>query len=66
LLDKEAEEWNKIGEEVSALLKEAGVTDEDIAGIKTEEDEEEFGRLCARLWAGKRDGVDYLADEKKE
>lgn len=66
LLEKEAEEWNQIGEEVSALLKEAGVTEEDIAGITTEQDEDEFGRLCARLWAGKRDGVDYLADEKKE
>jgi hypothetical protein len=63
LLEKDAEAWEQVGNEVADLLKEAGVTEEDLAEVKTEEDEEAFGRFCARLWAGKRDGVDYLNQE---
>lgn len=60
LMEKEAEEWYKIGGEVADLLKEAGVTQEDLAKIATEEDEEAFGRYCARLWLTAKTGENYL------
>lgn len=62
LMEKEAEEWYTIGGEVADLLKEAGVTQEDLAKIATEEDEEAFGRYCARLWLTAKTGEDHLGD----
>jgi dTDP-glucose pyrophosphorylase len=59
VMEKEAEEWYTIGTEVSEFLKEAGVTEEDLAKIG-EEEEEEFGRFCARLWLSKKTGENYL------
>lgn len=60
MLEKEAEEWYNIGTEVADLLKEAGITEEDLAKVATPEDEEEFGRFCARLWLSAKTGEDLL------
>lgn len=62
-MEKEAEEMYAMGEELSEILKEAGVTEEDIAAIQPEE-EEEFGRLCARLYMTAKTGEDYLNIEE--
>lgn len=59
--EKEEEEWTKIGEEVAELLRENfDITAEDVEKIASDDEADEFGRFCARLWATAKTGTDYL------
>jgi len=62
-LAQASEDWEKIGEEVAELLSENfGITQEDIEKISSEEEADEFGRFCARLWATANTGENYLTE----
>ncbi len=63
MLEKEAEEWNKVGLTVSELLKEHfDIGPEDIEKIASEEEADLFGRFCARVYATHVTGQDFLSD----
>ncbi len=59
--EQAAEEWEKIGEDVAGLLAENfGITQEDIEKISSDEEADEFGRFCARLYASSVTGENYF------
>jgi hypothetical protein len=60
-MEKAAEDWEKIGEEVAVLLEENfGITAEDIEKISTDEEADEFGRFCAQLYATHKTGENHF------
>lgn len=63
-MEKAAEDWEKIGEEVAALLEEHfNITAEDIEKISGDEEADQFGRFCARLYASHKTGENYFEME---
>jgi len=63
MLEKEAEEWHKVGLTVSELLQEHfEIGPEDIEKIASDEEADLFGRFCARVYATHVSGEDYLSD----
>jgi hypothetical protein len=65
MAEKDAEAWRQIGETVSELLRdEFDITKEDIEKMSDEE-AEEFGVFCARLYATAVTGDNYIGDYAK-
>jgi predicted 3-demethylubiquinone-9 3-methyltransferase (glyoxalase superfamily) len=63
-MEKSAEDWEKIGEEVAQMLEENfNITAEDIEKISSDEEADTFGRFCARLYATVKTGENYLEVE---
>lgn len=62
MAEKDAEAWRQIGETVSDLLRdEFDITKEDIEKMSDDE-AEEFGAFCARLYATAVSGENYLGE----
>jgi hypothetical protein len=63
MLEKEAEDWEKIGEETGELLAEHyGITDEVLDKIATDEEAEDFLRFAARVWYSAKTGEDHVTE----
>lgn len=60
-MEKAAEDWEKIGEEVAQILEENfGITAEDIEKISTDEEADQFGRFCAQVYATSKTGENHI------
>lgn len=63
MIEKTAEDWEKIGEETGELLaSEFGVDEEFMSKIASEEDAENFVRFAARVWYSAQTGEDRVSE----
>lgn len=63
MLEKQAEDWEKIGAEAGELLAaNFGVDEEFMSKIATDEDAEDFIRFAARVWYSAQTGEDHVSE----
>jgi hypothetical protein len=62
MLEKDAEDWERVGEETGALLGEMGISSELLEKISSDEDAEELIRFGARLWYSYKTGEDHVSE----